>query len=171
MGVDAASGKILWRVPLKTGAKRHACTPVIGPDCVVVASTSIGTRKFNIVKSGAGLAAEEAWVNTPCKTILGTPTLLGKYLFTLGPGDRTDLECLDFNDGQQVWSQPGFGDYASLTTVNDKIITLNSTGEMVLIKADPTKYVELGRVQLCAKTWASLRLFGWEDLRRNMKPI
>ncbi len=54
-----------------------------------------------------------------------------------------------------MWSQPGFGDYASLTTVNDKILALNSTGELILIRADPAKYEELGRVQLCAKTWAS----------------
>jgi outer membrane protein assembly factor BamB len=155
MGVEEQSGKILWRIPLKTGAKRHACTPVIGPDSVIVASTSIGTRKFNIVKHGADVAAEEGWVNSSCKTILGTPTLLGKYVFTIGPTDRTELECLDFGTGAQIWSQPGFGDYASLTTVNDKILILNSNGELVLIKADPTKYAELGRVQLCAKTWAS----------------
>jgi outer membrane protein assembly factor BamB len=155
MGVEEQSGKILWRIPLKTGAKRHACTPVIGPDSVIVASTSIGTRKFNIVKHGSEVAAEEGWVNSSCKTILGTPTLLGKYLFTLGPNDHTELECLDFGTGAQIWTQPGFGDYASLTTVNDKILVLNSSGELVLIKADPTKYVELGRVQLCAKTWAS----------------
>jgi outer membrane protein assembly factor BamB len=155
MGVDVTSGKILWRVPLKTGAKRHACTPVIGPDSVVVASTSIGTQRFHIVKHGTDVAAEPAWANTACKTILGTPTLLGKFLFTLGPTDHTDLECLDFETGKQIWAQPGFGDYASLTTVNDKILALNSTGELILIKADPTSYVELGRVQLCAKTWAS----------------
>jgi outer membrane protein assembly factor BamB len=155
MGVEVTSGKILWRVPLKTGAKRHACTPVIGPDSVVVASTSIGTQRFQIVKRGTDVAAEPAWANSACKTILGTPTLLGKFLFTLGPGDRTDLECLDFETGKQIWSQPGFGDYASLTTVNDKILALNSNGELVLLKADPTSYVELGRVQLCAKTWAS----------------
>jgi len=155
MGVDAASGKILWRVPLKTGAKRHACTPVIGPDSVVVASTNIGTQKFHIVKTGLDVNAEKAWANMQCKTILGTPTLLGKYLFTLGPTDHADLECLDFETGNQIWSQPGFGDYASLTTVNDKILVLNSTGELILVKADPTQYQELGRTQLCAKTWAS----------------
>ena len=155
MGVDVASGKILWRVPLKTGAKRHACTPVIGPDSVVVASTSIGTQKFHFTKTGLDVTAEPAWANKPCKTILGTPTLLGKYLFTLGPGDHADLECLDFETGNQIWAQPGFGDYASLTTVNDKILVLNSTGELILIKADPAKYEELGRTQLCAKTWAS----------------
>ena len=155
MGVDAASGKILWRVPLKTGAKRHACTPVISGDTVTVASTSIGTQKFKIVKKGAEFVAEKAWENPACKTILGTPTLVGKNLFTIGPTDHTDLECLDFETGNQVWSQRGLADYASLTVVNDKILVLNSTGELLLVKADPAKYEELGRVQVCAKTWAS----------------
>ena len=155
MGVDAASGKILWRLPLKTGAKRHACTPVISGDTVTVASTSIGTLKFRIVKKGAEFAAEPVWANLPLKTVIGTPVLAGSFLFTLGPGSRTDLVCVDFEKGEQKWSQPGFADYASLTVVNDKILALNSTGELFLIKADPAKYEELGRVQICAKTWAS----------------
>jgi outer membrane protein assembly factor BamB len=155
MGVDVATGKILWREPLKTGAKRHACTPVISGDTVTVASTSIGTLKFRIVKKGAEFVAERAWENLPLKTVIGTPVLAGNFLFTLGPGSRTDLVCVDFEKGETKWSQPGFADYASLTVVNDKILALNSTGELFLVKADAAKYEELGRVQICAKTWAS----------------
>lgn len=155
MGVDAASGKILWRVPLKTNAKRHACTPVISGDDVIVASTNIGTLKFHIAKKGAEFTAEPAWSALPVKTILATPTLVGKSLFTLGPGDRADLVCLDLATGNQLWAQPGFGDYTSITAVNDKLLALTSTGELVLVKASPAKYEELGRAQLCGKTWAS----------------
>ena len=155
MGVDAASGKMLWRIPLKTGAKRHACTPVISGDTVTVASTSIGTLKFHIVKQGLDFKAEKAWSALPIKTVLGTPVLSGKYLYTLGAGDRAPLVCLDFETGNQLWSQPGFGDYSSLTVVNDKILALTSNGELILIKADPAKYDELARAQICAKTWAS----------------
>lgn len=155
MGVDVASGKILWRVPLKTGAKRHACTPVIFGDNVAVSSSTIGLQCFHIVKKGAEIAAEQAWVNAPCKTTLATPVVVGKGLFTLGAGDHTDLVCLDPATGNQRWAQKGFADYASFTAVNDKILVFNSTGELFLIKADPTKYDELGRAQVCAKTWAS----------------
>ena len=155
MGVDAASGKMLWRIPLKTGAKRHACTPVISGDTVTVASTSIGTLKFHIVKQGFDFKADKAWADLPIKTVLGTPVLSGKYLYTLGAGDRAPLVCLDFETGNQLWSQPGFGDYSSLTVVNDKILALTSNGELILIKADPAKYDELARAQICAKTWAS----------------
>jgi len=155
MGVDVEKGNILWRVPLKTGAKRHVCTPVISGDTVTVASTSIGTLKFHIAKDAYGLRAEQAWAALPVKTVIGTPVLLGKYLYTLGPGSRADLVCLDFETGKPAWSHPAFGDYASLTVVNDKILALNSTGELSVVKANPEKYDELGRAQICAKTWAS----------------
>ncbi len=155
MGVDAATGKMLWRVPLKTGAKRHACTPVISGDTVTVASTSIGTLSFKVVKKGSGYDAEQAWGNLPLKTILGTPTIVGKTMFTIGPSDRTDLVALDLATGAQLWAQKGLSDYASITGVNDKLLVLNSTGELLLVKANPAKFEELGRVQLCAKTWAS----------------
>ena len=155
MGVEVVSGKILWRQPLKTGAKRHACTPVISGDTVTVASTNIGTIKFHITKSGTEFQATPDWTNLSLKTVIGTPTIIGKELYTLGAGDRTDLVCVDLEKGAQIWTHPGFGDYASLTGVNDKILALTSKGELFLIKASPAKYEELGRLQACAKTWAS----------------
>ena len=155
MGVDAHDGKILWREPLKTGAKRHVCTPVISGDFVVVASTNIGTIKFHIVKNGSEYKAERAWTDAPLKTILGTPTLVGKFLYTVGAGSRADLVCVDFETGKELWSQPGLSDYASITAVNDKLLVLNSTGELTLVAASPEQYKELGRMQVSGKTWSS----------------
>jgi outer membrane protein assembly factor BamB len=155
MGVEAASGKVLWRVPLKTGAKRHACTPVIAGETVIVSSSSIGTLGFKIGRKGDSFEAEPVWANTSNKTNLTTPTVLGKAVFTLGSGDRADLVALDLASGAALWNQKGLSDYASITAVNDKLLVLNSTGELWLVKADAAKFEELGRVQLCAKTWAS----------------
>jgi outer membrane protein assembly factor BamB len=155
MGVDVVSGKILWRTPLKTGAKRHACTPVLSGDTVTVASSSIGTIKFRIVKNGTELQAEQAWVAAPVKTVLTTPVIVDNKLYTLSAGNRTELLALDFETGRELWKQPGFSDYAALTVVNDKLLALNSTGELFLVKIGSPNYEELGRVQLCAKTWAS----------------
>jgi outer membrane protein assembly factor BamB len=156
MGVAAESGKILWRLPLKTGAKRHVATPVIFGDTVIVTSSSIGTQKFAIAQKGAEFTAEPVWANTRLKTVIGSPVLLqGKYLFTLGPGSRTELVCVDFETGKELWAQPGLSDYASLTVINDKLLALNSTGELYLLNAKPDGYQEVGRLQISGKTWAS----------------
>ena len=155
MGVDAATGKVLWREPLKTGAKRHVATPVIDGDTVTVASTSIGTIRFLISKSGSEYKATRAWENGPTKTVIGTPTQVGDTIYTVGPGNRCDLVALDAKTGTQKWTQSGLGDYASITAVNDKLLVLDSTGELRLVRASADKYEELGRAQVAAKTWAS----------------
>jgi outer membrane protein assembly factor BamB len=155
MGVDAATGKLLWREPLKTGAKRHACTPLIDGDTVTVASTNIGTIRFLITKSGNEFKATRAWENLPLKTVLGTPTQVGSSVFTLGPGNRCDLVALDAKTGAEKWKQGGLADYASITAVNDKLLVLNSTGELSLVRASDGGYEELGRAQVAGQTWAS----------------
>jgi len=155
MGVEAATGKILWREPLKTGAKRHVATPVIDGDTVTVTSTSIGTIRFLISKSGGEFKATRAWENLPLKTVIGSPTQVGGTIFTVGPGNRCDLVAVDAKTGAEKWKQSGLGDYASITAVNDKLLVLDSTGEMRLVRASADKYEELGRAQVAAKTWAS----------------
>src|SRR5262249_36171504 len=42
LGADLTDGKILWRVPFKTNAKRHAASSVIVGDTVLVNSHTIG---------------------------------------------------------------------------------------------------------------------------------
>lgn len=155
MGVDAATGKILWREPLKTGAKRHVFTPLIDGDTVTVASSSIGTIRFRIVKKGSEFKAERAWENLPLKTVISTGTQVGDTLFTIGPGNRCDLVALDAKTGKEKWKESGLGDYASITAVNDKLLVLDATGELRLVRAAGDKYEELGRAQVAAKTWAS----------------
>ncbi|MEW6305200.1 MAG: PQQ-binding-like beta-propeller repeat protein [Verrucomicrobiota bacterium] len=152
-GTDIKTGKQLWRVPLKTGAKRHIFTPLIVGDTVTVASHSIGTIKFKITKAGDVCKATEVWKNA-VKTNIATPVLVNGYLYNLGPGANTAFTCMDFETGETKWTQPGFGDYASIMAFGDKLLVLNATGEMFLIKANPQKYEELGRLQVAGKTWS-----------------
>src|SRR5438477_3474882 len=63
MGIASSDGKLLWRVPLKTNAKRHAATPIIFGDSVIVNSHSIGLVCVKIKKEGDELKASTAWEN------------------------------------------------------------------------------------------------------------
>ena len=157
LGADAATGKLLWRIPIKTGAKRHTVTPILTGDTVLVSSHSVGMIKMKIVKDGGTVKAEQDWLNAGVKTMLSTPVLVGDYLYGLGTtkGKNSDFVCIDFKTGKELWNQPGaFADYASLITLGDKILALNSTGELSLLKANPQHFEELGRVQVCGKTWS-----------------
>jgi outer membrane protein assembly factor BamB len=155
MGVDVASGKILWREPLKTGAKRHVATPLIDGDTVTVTSTSIGTIRFKISNNAGAVTAERAWENPQMKVVISSQVQVGSNLFSPGPGNKCDLVCLNAATGEERWKEAGLGDYASITAVNDSLLILDSTGELRLVKASEAGYKELGRAHFAGKTWAS----------------
>jgi outer membrane protein assembly factor BamB len=155
MGVDVATGKILWREPLKTGAKRHVATPVIDGDTITVTSTSIGLIRFHVLNEAGEFRLKRDWENMEMKVVISSPTQVGKYLYSPGPGNKCDLVCVDAATGETKWKESGLGDYASVTAVNDSLLVLDSSGELRLVRASSEKYEELGRAHFMGKTWAS----------------
>ncbi len=155
MGVDAATGKVLWREPLKTGAKRHVSTPLIDGDTVTVASSSIGTIRFKISQSGGVFSAQREWENPAMKIVISSPVQVGKNIFTPGAGTKCDLVCLNSAGGAEHWREPGLGDYASITAVKSGLLVLDSTGELRMVEATEAGYKENGRFHVVGKTWAS----------------
>jgi outer membrane protein assembly factor BamB len=157
MGVAADSGRILWRTPVKTGAKRHVFTPIIEGNRILISSSTIGMIQFAVSKAGSQFDIKPAWENKDVKVTIGTSALVGGALYGIGTSkgqSASDYACVDAKSGKTLWTKPGFGDYASTTVFGDKLVVLNSNGEMYLLAADPTGYKELGRMQACGKTYS-----------------
>lgn len=157
LGADLSDGKILWRVPLKTNAKRHAASPVIiGEDMITVNSHSFGLSCYKISKDSGGWKANEAWSNKNLKINLATPVSEGGHLYCQGA--NRDFVCVEAATGKLKWSEPGFGkgqkDYSSTLSVGGKLLVLTEDGTLLLIAPNPAKYTELGRLQICGNTWS-----------------
>lgn len=171
MGVDVASGKILWQTPVKTGAKRHVLTPILADNSVTISSSSVGLTKFSVLKDTGGFKVEPAWKNDKVKITLATPVLVNGHLYGLGTGAKTDFICVDFKTGEQKWSQPGFGDYAAVIAAGDKLLVQDMTGTMLLLKANPEKFMELGRIQVCGNTWSHPAVADGRIYQRDKKQL
>jgi outer membrane protein assembly factor BamB len=159
-GLDLQAGATLWRVPFRTGAKRHAATPVLDGDTVTVTSQTIGMVRVKITKEGDQFNATQAWVNKPLTVNLSTPVLLDGHLYSYGPIRTKDYVCVNAATGETKWRQDGFGigkdqtDYASTIAVGKNLLILTYDGQLVLVAGNPEKYTELARVQVCGKTWS-----------------
>jgi len=156
LAVEPSDGHLLWRVPLKTNAKRHAASPVIFEDTVTVNSHTLGMVSERITQSSGGFHATEAWANKSLKINIATPVEVNGFLFCHGA--NKDYVCVDGHTGAIKWSQAGFGrgtkDYASTIVVGDKLLILAESGQLILAAANPEKYTELGRLQVCGNTWS-----------------
>ncbi|MGE3309457.1 MAG: PQQ-binding-like beta-propeller repeat protein [Limisphaerales bacterium] len=160
LGLDADRGTELWRIPLKTHANRHAVTPILDGDTLVVSSHTIGTRAFRVAAhpdQESRQTAAERWAQPQLKTSLATMVLVDGHLYGQGP-DR-DFVCLDAATGTTRWTRRGFGEkpltgYSATIASGDRLLVLSESGQLVLIEADPAAYRELGRDQVCGKTWS-----------------
>ncbi len=151
------TGRLLWRVPLKTDAKRHAGSPVIFGDNVVVNSQTIGLICEHITQESGVFKATEAWSDKSLKINLATPVEVEGNLYCQGV--NKDYLCINGGTGKVLWSETGFGrgdkkDYSSTILIDHNLLILTYEGQLVLAAADPSKYKELGRLQVCGNTWS-----------------
>lgn len=151
-GFDRITGKILWRVPLVTNAKRHAMTPVIDGNRIYVNSHTLGTICFEIVNDSGEFSAVEKWRNREMKINLATPVLVNGHLYSHGAG--RDFACMNAATGATAWIEEGFGERLSSTiAAGGLLITVTDAGEAVFHRPNPAKFDEVARVQLAGKTW------------------
>jgi outer membrane protein assembly factor BamB len=73
-------------------------------------------------------------------------------------GPNKDYICADAGTGKLNWSKTGFGqgkkDYSSTIALGSRLLVLTEDGTLLLLEANPQKYTELGRLQVCGNTWA-----------------
>ena len=152
IGLDADSGKLLWRVPIKTQFGRHVTTPLVVDDVVIVSSHTSGLIGTKITKDGVAFKAEPAWPPKMESAInFSSPVAVGSNIFSLGK--MKNVFCTDAKTGTQAWSKDGFGAFASFIVLDQNILVLSDKGELVLFAADAKAFKELGRVQACATNW------------------
>jgi outer membrane protein assembly factor BamB len=159
IGLDLANGHLLWRTPFKTASARHATTPVVVEDMVLVASYQFGLVGVKISRDGTNWQSAQAWAARDSAMNFASPVAVGGYVYGLGP--ERNLFCADVKTGRQMWSQAGYisgaplSDHAAFLVMGGNILVLTDGGELVLFPADAKGFKELGRVQVCGKNWCN----------------
>ena len=157
IGLDAADGKLLWRMPVTTSFSRHITTPVVAGDMVVVSSHEAGLMGFRITTSADGMKAERAWLRKDLAINFASPVAVGRSLYGLGP--KKQLFCLDIETGKDTWAKAGVvaspAAFVSMLVMKDKLLVLGDSGKLYLIAADPKECRLLSSTKVCGKNWCN----------------
>jgi outer membrane protein assembly factor BamB len=156
VGLAAADGALLWRVPLTTNYGRHVMAPVVHGDLVVVGSHEVGLVATRIAAAGGKVGAKEAWVRKDLGPNFSSPVRIGGQLYGLV---KKQVVCVDLATGKDAWQHEGnVGTspdkaFAAFIAAGENVLMFNDGGELILFAGDPAAYRELGRVQVCGKSW------------------
>jgi outer membrane protein assembly factor BamB len=72
---------------------------------------------------------------------------------------KKNTVCIDIATGKDLWQHDGnvqtSGDkaFAAFIAAGSNVLMFNDGGELMLFAADPKEYKELGRAQICGKSW------------------
>jgi outer membrane protein assembly factor BamB len=161
IGVELASGALLWKVPHKTDYVQDIITPLIHGGLVIYSGIGYngsgrGVFALRPTRSGGAWQAERVWQNTDVALYMSNPVRSGDLLFGVAMQNKGQPFCLDLKSGRTLWKgNPRQGDNAALLLAGDALVMLTTEGELVVARAAGNAYSELRRYKVAdSPTWA-----------------
>ncbi len=170
-GVDAASGALLWSLPLVSPYDQNAVTPVVAGDMVIVSALDQSTFAVRPARGADGKwTAAKVWDAKAFPMYMSSPVVVGDTLYGLTSRNKGQFFALDVKTGATRWtSPPRQTESASITAAGGRLWCLTTEGELVVLKADPTAFAAVGKVDVApSATWASPVLLGSQILVKDV---
>lgn len=141
VGVDAKTGKFLWRYPKpvsRYGA--NIPTPLASDGSIYVGSAGTGGGLVKLKAKDGSVEAEQVYFESKLPTSIGGVVKVGDFLY--GTTAQAML-CLEFATGQVKWEERALG-AASLCYADGRLYLHGENGEVALVEASPEAYREKG---------------------------
>ena len=142
VGVDAKTGKFLWRYgKIGPNDPAHIATPVSRDGFVYFSLAESGGAQFKVTAANGKFTVEHIYAKLNAPSKLGGFVLVGDYLYgTKAAG----LKCIEFTTGTEKWQNRCVGP-ASLFFADNRLYLHGENGEMALVEPTPEGYREHGR--------------------------
>ncbi len=176
--VDASNGKILWfstdwkcQIPITSPS-------IIAPGKIfVTGGYRAGAIMLQVKKTLRGFKVTTLFKTSKCNCQIHQPLLYKGYMYINGndKSKRYGLICMDLQ-GKLRWQtgrNPGF-DWGGLILADGMIYSIDgNTGDLCLIKPDPTGYKEIARAKMLSgpQIWAPIVLSDGKLLIRDQKQM
>jgi outer membrane protein assembly factor BamB len=129
VGLEAQTGRELWRQAWKTEYDINAATPLVDGNRIFVTSGyGAGCALFEVTASGVS----EHWRNKNLRSHVNSPVLWQGAIYGIDntASPKAPLVCLDLETGALKWSEKLGG--GAFVMVDGKLVVLTEPGELVI---------------------------------------
>jgi len=148
IGVEAKTGKLLWRVEHLSYADENVLQPVYHDGHVFVSTVLAGSRKWKINVRGKTASVKEVWRSRQMDNHHGGVVLLDGHLYGSSCAfNRNKWICLNWASGKTLYVATGVGK-GSLTVADGMLFILGKDGTMGLVTPSPKAHTVVSRFEL-----------------------
>jgi hypothetical protein len=140
-GIDPENGEILWKTPVEAFRGMNIVTPTVSDGKIFTTSYGGGSFLFALDAAAEKPTATSVWRNK-IQGYMSTPIIRDGHAYVHLKNQR--FACLDLTTGKEDWITTPFGRYWSMVAQGDRILALDETGDLRLIRATPEQYAQLG---------------------------
>lgn len=164
-GVDPETGEVLWTQEVPNYRGMNILMPTTFEDTVFTSTHRIDSFAYQVSKAGV----KPLWTNK-AKGYMSTPVILDGYAYLHLTNQR--FTCINLRNGETTWTTEPFGQYWSMAVRNGKILALDESGKLLLIRANPEKFELLDTKEIAnTTTWGHIAVAGDEIFVRELTGV
>jgi outer membrane protein assembly factor BamB len=165
-GIDPEKGTVLWKTGIEAFRGMNIVTPTVHDGKVFTTSYGGGSFLFAVDPDRGEKPVTQLWRNK-VQGYMSSPIVIGSHAYVHLRNQR--FACLDLASGKEAWITKPFGKYWSLVANGDRILALDETGDLRLIRATPESFELVGEAKVAEEeSWAHLAVEGRELYVRDL---
>ena len=139
VGVDAAGGQLLWRVPFEARSITNSITPLVYDGrTVIVSGQGKPLTAYTISKRNDRWAADLAWENPKLSLSFSNAVLVGDAVFSMSAMNSGQFFWADARTGNTLWtSSPRQAGNAAIVRAGNLLFVLKDDAELMVARANP----------------------------------
>jgi outer membrane protein assembly factor BamB len=141
VGVDAKTGKFLWRYDKTSKSPANIPTAVAYQNYVYSASGRGGCGVVELKAKDQTVEADPVYFNMKLPNAIGGAVEVGGLLYGTSTGG---LQCVDFITGKQKWQNRGIG-IGSICFADGRLYLHGENGDVAMVECSSDGYHEKGR--------------------------
>jgi outer membrane protein assembly factor BamB len=156
IGLDAATGSLLWQRPYTTEYAQNIITPVRYGDTLIVSGYQQPVVAFRVVRQDNQWTTEQVWENPDVSLYMSDAVLIGETLVGFSQRRSGQFFGLDARSGKTLWtSEPRQATNAAIVAGGDFWFALKDDGELLVLRRDARAFEPLKRYTVAnSATWA-----------------
>ncbi|NWJ51256.1 MAG: PQQ-like beta-propeller repeat protein [Bacteroidetes bacterium] len=147
LGIDAATGKLLWNYEQTNQWSVHANTPLYA-DGGLFCFSGYGKGGVKLKLNDDGTTISKEWFSTTLDSRIGGAVVVNGYIYSSGDVNRA-WQCVDWKTGEQKYASTELTK-GNVIYADGMLYCYSEKGDLALVAADPTGFKIISKTKVTA---------------------